>query len=105
MADKKVYVKAVLLADLWKDDAAWQENVRSSGVVLGYTVASDEECDGEGGEEKEFAEDELTLTNKVLFDFMGSKDEKERFFPREEQIYAAADGTMWVEWHEELFDV
>ena len=105
MQTKRTFVKLQTLASLWTDDASWQGNVRSTGVAMGLTIATDnEDCNPVT---QEFTADELELAafEVQMYDFAGSVDEPERFFARDEMIYVdKATGNYWAKDSEELYE-
>lgn len=105
MAKKKLYVRVVQLKSLWKDDERWQEHIASDGVADDYTLAG--EGDEEGVEtEVEFGLSEMKDTDALVYDFIGSEDGPERFYEKDVDVYKCkADGSMWVRWTEEIYDV
>ena len=98
----RTFALLTLLLDLWKDDERWQANVRGSGVAEGLTLSAEEDDEDVEAVQKDFACDELEFVDdKVVYDFMGSEHEQERFYNRDEQVYRdKATGRYWLMYYD-----
>lgn len=98
---KRNYVQVCKLNTLWADDARWQRNVENTGVGEDYAlwVKDDWEYTVQELDDSKLVEDGGTL-----YGFAGSKDEEERFYALDAQVYAAEDGTYWVEERDEVYE-
>lgn len=99
------YYEVKALKDLFEkdeDDARWQENLRKTGVDGDLDVGVLFGVDG--GFSKEFEEDALEDVVATYYNFMGDPGGGERFYAGDNTVYKSADGKLWVEESNNLFE-
>jgi hypothetical protein len=102
----KTFVRLQKLVDVTYDGetaeatARWLRNVNVSGVEDGYTYADDESGSWDAAD---FACDEMEFADVVVYDFMGSAQEDERFYERDIVTFKnKLDGKYYVLYEEDL---